>query len=132
MANNITIAKGGISVEIQVERVEDNFSNTFFIIKPVQSTDNQGDGPKEPKIVDLLKITHQIIIKGHITSTATKTTYKSPTSYSTINYPFFHSISINPFCHLDLGTLNESNCHLKFSYILIIFFRRIKIIWFIH
>ena len=73
MANNITIAKGGISVDIQVERVDDNFANQFFIIKPAQATNNQGDGPKEVKVVDLLRVTHSILIKGHITSIASKT-----------------------------------------------------------
>ena len=73
MANNITISKGSFSVDIQVERVDDNFVNKLFVIAPVQATNNQGDGPKEPKIVDLLRTTHQLLIKGHITSTATKT-----------------------------------------------------------
>lgn len=58
---------------IEVEKVDDNFLNNFFIIKPPQATNNQGDGPKEPKVVDLLRVTHQILVKGHLTSTATKT-----------------------------------------------------------
>ena len=73
MANNITIAKNSISVSIQVERVDDNFTSILFQIKPVQSSANQASGPKDAKVVDLLRVSHTMVIKGWITSTASKT-----------------------------------------------------------
>lgn len=73
MANNITIAKGGISVIVHPAEVNDTFSNKLFIITPAQTKDNQADGPKTDKIVDILRVTHQMIIRGYITGTASKT-----------------------------------------------------------
>ena len=73
MVVEITFAKGGITVTIHCSEVNDNFANKLFIITPAQSTSNQEDGTKTPKIVDLLRVTHQIILRGHLTGTASKT-----------------------------------------------------------
>ena len=68
MANlNITITKGNLTVTIQTQEVIDNFSNKLFLITPPQSASNQASGPKPVKIVDLLRITHTIIVRGLIT-----------------------------------------------------------------
>ncbi|KKN09005.1 hypothetical protein LCGC14_1050980 [marine sediment metagenome] len=68
MANtNITIAKGTLTVTIQTLEVVDNYSNKLFLITPPQSAANQASGPKNVKIVDLLRITHTIVIRGVIT-----------------------------------------------------------------
>lgn len=73
MANEITLSKGGITVTVYVEEVNDNFANKIFIITPAQSSSNQSDGPKSAKVVDLLRVTHTMVIRGHITGTASKT-----------------------------------------------------------
>ena len=74
--SEITLAKGGITVTLYVEEINDNYLNKFFVIAPAQTKDNQSDGPKAPKIVDLLRVTHQIIFRGHLTGTASKTAVK--------------------------------------------------------
>lgn len=73
MANDITIAKNSISVVVYSPEVNDNYQNNLFVITPAQSTANQGDGVKPPKVVDLLRITHTMVIRGEITGTASKT-----------------------------------------------------------
>jgi len=50
----------------------DNFDNKIFPITPPQSRINQADGPKSAKLVDLLRVTHQIVIQGYISSTGSK------------------------------------------------------------
>ena len=73
MANDITLTKGGITVTLGVQEVNDNYSNKIFIISPAQSDQNQPSGPKEAKVVDLLRVTHSMIIRAQIIGTATKT-----------------------------------------------------------
>lgn len=73
MANEITLSKGGITVTVHTEEVNDNFGSKIFIITPAQSSSNQADGPKDAKVVDLLRVTHTIVIKGNLVGTATKT-----------------------------------------------------------
>ena len=75
MANNITISKGSYSVTIYASKaaVADNYTNKLFQITPPQTKDNQTSGPSESRTVDLLRITHQMVIKGFITGTDTKT-----------------------------------------------------------
>lgn len=71
--SEITFAKGGITVTVYAQEINDNFANNLFIIAPAQTKNNQPDGSKAPKVVDLLRVTHQIIIKGELTGTASKT-----------------------------------------------------------
>ena len=73
MASNISISKGGITVTIHDIEINDNYDNKLFIIKPAQTTSNQSSGSKSSKVVDLLRITHSILIRGYITGTASKT-----------------------------------------------------------
>ena len=73
MANEITLTKGGITVTIYVQEVNDNYSNKLFMITPTQSGDNQADGPKDSKSVDLLRVTHSMVIRAQIVGTASKT-----------------------------------------------------------
>ncbi len=73
MVNDLTLAKGGITVTIYTDTIAENFTNKIFIITPAQSTANQASGQKDNKIVDLLRIVHQLVIKGYIAGTATKT-----------------------------------------------------------
>lgn len=72
MATNMTLTKSGITVTVYDSEVNDNFVKKLFIITPAQTEDNQGGGPKPPRIVDLLRITHQMIIKGNILGTGSK------------------------------------------------------------
>ena len=69
--NEITISKGGITVTIYSIEVDDAFSNKFAVLTPAQSRNNQSNGPKDNKIVDLLRITRTIVMTGHITGTST-------------------------------------------------------------
>ena len=72
MANtDIVLAKGAFSVTINDVQVEDNFSNKLFVITPVQSPMNQASGPTPAKIVDLIRVTHTVVIKGYISPTST-------------------------------------------------------------
>ena len=73
MVNELTFAKGGKTVTVYTDTVAENFTNKIFIITPVQSAANQASGPKDNKIVDLLRIVHQFVIKGYIIGTADKT-----------------------------------------------------------
>lgn len=69
MASDLVFAKGAFSVTVHTIEVADEFNNQTFVIKPVQSTKNQADGSKSAKVVDLLRVTHQIAIRGYIVST---------------------------------------------------------------
>ena len=72
MATNVVLSKNSISVTVETVEVNDSYNNQLFIIKPIQSKANQSNGPKTPKIVDLLRVAHSMIIRGHITSSASK------------------------------------------------------------
>ena len=73
MTNEITFAKGSITVTIETTEVVENFKNPVIFIRPAQSKDNQASGAKTPKIIDLLMITRSFKIEGHITATNGKT-----------------------------------------------------------
>ena len=73
MTNEITLTKGGITVKLYTPEVNDNYASKIFIITPAQSSTNQDDGPKEAKMVDLLRVTHSMVIRAHILGTASKT-----------------------------------------------------------
>jgi len=73
MVEELTFAKGGITITVHTDTVAENFTNKIFIITPAQSSLNQALGPKDNKIVDLLRIVHQFVIKGYIKGTDTKT-----------------------------------------------------------
>ena len=72
MAANITLSKGGTTVELQTDIVTQNFTNKLFTLTPPQTTANQSSGPRIPKVIDLLRITRQFIIKAFISPTSTK------------------------------------------------------------
>jgi len=70
----ITISKGDYSVTVYATEIDEEYSNKIFNIIPPQSKSSQGSGPKDVKLVDLLRITHQIAIKrAYITASDTKT-----------------------------------------------------------
>jgi len=73
MVNELTFAKGEKTVTVYTDTIAENFTNKIFIITPAQSSANQASGPKDNKIVDLLRIVHQFVIKGYIIGTVSKT-----------------------------------------------------------
>jgi len=72
MASNITLSKGGTSVTIYSTRVDEEYKNKLFPITPPQTKSNQSSGPKSTKIVDLLRVTHYLNIKGWIQTATDK------------------------------------------------------------
>ena len=71
---NITLSKGSYSVTIQTVEVDDNYANKVIDkIPTVTPPQNQSSGHTNKKIIDLLDITHEILIRGEITPTASKT-----------------------------------------------------------
>ena len=73
MTSEITIAKGAFSVIIYADNVIENYDNIIFSIKSPQTKQKQDTGPKTVKVIDLLRVTHTIVLQGYITPTATKT-----------------------------------------------------------
>ena len=73
MSNTVTFSKGSISVALRTQEVTDNLSNKLFLITPPQTASNQTTGPKDTKIVDLLRITREFILRSYITPETDKT-----------------------------------------------------------
>ncbi|RLG13717.1 hypothetical protein DRN69_05170 [Candidatus Pacearchaeota archaeon] len=69
----LTFSKNSISVTVYADTVAENFTNKLFYITPATNADNQASGPSDTIAVDLLRITHQFVIKGYITGTDSKT-----------------------------------------------------------
>ena len=76
MTSSITIAKGSYSVTIETADVTEHYADKLFFIRPPQSTQNQPDGSKDTKVIDLLMITHTIIVRGVICADGSKTADK--------------------------------------------------------
>ncbi len=73
MVNELTISKGALSVTIYSTNIAENFTNKIFIITGATNNNNQAGGPSSNKIVDLLRIVHQLVIKCYIVGTDSKT-----------------------------------------------------------
>ena len=73
MTSEITFSKGTYSVTIYGDINTENYSNKLFPITPAQSAANQALGPVDTKVVDLLRITHQLVMKGFLVGTSTVT-----------------------------------------------------------
>ena len=71
--DDITIAKGGITVSMFTTTSAENFKNTLTVKTGVVSPSNQGSGVKDPTVVDLLRITRTFTFGCYITKTAVKT-----------------------------------------------------------
>ena len=71
--SNLIIAKGVYTVTIHTVEVTENYSNEFKVRPLPQTPQNQDSGPKGTKLVDLLKITHSLMVRGWINKTSTKT-----------------------------------------------------------
>ena len=72
--NNITISSGGFSVEIGSVRVVEKFKNKVFVITPGTTLGNFGLGPKDNKLINLLRVTREVSVnEGYISASSTKT-----------------------------------------------------------
>ena len=72
--DELTLSKGAFTVTVYVPEkgIADNFTNKLIQIPSIRSS-NQEAGPKDGKTLDLLRITHQLVIKANMTGTASKT-----------------------------------------------------------
>lgn len=73
MTSNITISKGSYSVTIETTVVTDNWDKKITFIRPATTVQKQDAGPTTVKVIDMLIITHTIVVRGHITPTDSKT-----------------------------------------------------------
>ncbi len=69
---NVTITKGEFNVIIHTVEVTEDYANAFRISPLPQTKQNQDSGPKGTKVIDLLKITHSLMIRGWVNKTSTK------------------------------------------------------------
>lgn len=70
----ITITSGAYTVTIYSTTIVDKLKNKLFLITPGTSLSNYTVGPKDTKIVNLLRITREINInQGYIAASSTKT-----------------------------------------------------------
>jgi len=70
---NITIVKGSLSVTLYPQEVVEEYSNKLTILPIPQTADEQENGAKDTKILDLLRLTHTLIVRGSITASASYT-----------------------------------------------------------
>jgi len=68
VANIILDEGGGNALTVYTESCEKIYSKRLTGITPPQSTANKGDGPKDTKIVDLLRIEVRFAVRGAINS----------------------------------------------------------------
>jgi len=73
MVNELTISKGEVSVTIYATDVAENYTNKIFLITGATTNENQATGPSPTRIVDLLRIVHQFVIKCYITGNDSQT-----------------------------------------------------------
>jgi hypothetical protein len=69
MTINITIAKGAFSVTIQTIEISEDYNNTLSLISQPTTKQKQSTGPKDIKVIDMLKINHTIVVRGVLTNT---------------------------------------------------------------
>jgi len=72
MVTELTLSKNGISVTLYARRIEDGFKNKLITITPATGRQNQSGGPKDPKVVDLLRLTRSFRIDAFLTSNTDK------------------------------------------------------------
>ena len=71
---NITLSKGTHSVTLQTVEVDDNYANKVNEkIPTMREPQSQSLGHRDKIVIDLLDITHEILVRGEITPTATQT-----------------------------------------------------------
>jgi len=66
MTSNITIVKGSYSVTVHTAEANDDYKNKFKSFTPATTKQNQSNGPKDTKVIDLLMVTHSIQFNGYL------------------------------------------------------------------
>lgn len=79
MTVDLRFTKGSYSVGIYSDNVNEEYKNKLIVLSLPQSSANQTSGKKDTKILDLLKVTHQFVIKGYLTGTTTATSSTNDT-----------------------------------------------------
>jgi hypothetical protein len=67
VTTDVTIAKGAYSLSISCHTITEDYKNNVKIIAYPTTTQNQSGGYQSPKAIDLLLITHEMILEGFIT-----------------------------------------------------------------
>lgn len=65
---DITLGSGGSAVTVHVTQVEEIFNKALTAVTPPQSSANWASGPKDTKIVDLLRVEQRFSVNGYIES----------------------------------------------------------------
>ena len=73
MTADIVFSKGALSEGVYVQSVNEEYSNKLIILNIPQVSSNQELGSKTPKVLDLLRITNQFVIRAYITNESGKT-----------------------------------------------------------
>lgn len=73
--NYVTLSKNGLSCNIYVAETNVNIDNKLFLITPPTAPASQTDGPKTPKVIDLLRITQVYRVRGYIIATTLANAY---------------------------------------------------------
>jgi hypothetical protein len=72
MPNEVILSKGSYSTTVYTRRIEDGFKNKLTTITPAKGKGSQADGPKDTKVVDLLRLTRSFRIDGFVLSNTDK------------------------------------------------------------
>jgi len=70
--SELTLTKNSINVTIYARRIEDGFKNKLTTITPAVGRQSQSAGPKDTKVVDLLRLTRSFRIDGYVVSNTDK------------------------------------------------------------
>ena len=70
--NECTLAKGAYTVTIYAAEVIDHMTNKIITITPPATKQQQSDGPKSTKVIDLLRITRTFKIRGYLLDATAK------------------------------------------------------------
>jgi hypothetical protein len=73
MTSNITIAKGVYSVTIHTTEIVEDYANDLHQIVIPTTKQNQANGPKNNKTMDMLKITHSVVVRGYLSTELDRT-----------------------------------------------------------
>lgn len=80
MVNELTLVKldsagssTGNTVTVYATDIAENFTNKLFYITPAKNNSTQATGPNDTIVIDLLRITHQFVIKCYLTGDASYT-----------------------------------------------------------
>lgn len=66
---NVTLEKGGTTATIHTEELTENRDNSLITSALPQTKQKQENGPKDTRIIDLLRLTVEFIIRGRVDET---------------------------------------------------------------